>query len=1055
MAATVKRSKRFRKFGLGIALAGALACVACGLATLSPMTALAERAEELLDGLVTPATEESVLATASAEPTPESAAPSEGDVSTNGASSAVDAHFTIKFDKNIPENASHTVQGEMEPMTMPYGETRNLPANEYSIVGYTFEGWKLQPSDTGWEYGDEDDITSPETQDKGDTLTLYANWAPITYSILYQNSKPHNASTTVTGTVQRAESHSYDAGPYNLTANPYSLPGYKFTEWNTEADGTGTKYYDEQSVSNLTATDLATIDLYAQWIPLKYTVNFEANYGIGSMDSIQISFDETYRLPSCAFYREGYTFSHWSISGSGETFYGDGSFVKNLCGLPANDNSLNSVTLVANWVKNEETTVIVRLNNAPDTSLSQNDVALKASDGTITCADSSSSNGTFVFPGISGNDSYSIMVKGDDTGKTTQAGTTVALDYYSVEIKLDSPSDVANVSKVWIGDENTTELDRVLAGTTIPIGAIPHDGYVFDNYTSTGVDPTWDPDPYTAMQDIVINGEVTITAWARGAVYTVHFDPNVPAEASTASQLEGTMKDRSFVYGTSSSFPAGETFNLLGYECTAWNTKADGSGDKYEISNSSLDATITPVTDGEIVTFYAQWKPWDYQIDFFKYDTDHNRTAKDVFTFDKQFDIPPPSELDGFAPPEGKTFKEWHVKESDDDYPAKATAINLCYFAGDNTAPTGAGLIAQWVDGDYTVFFVANGGTGTMESQPMKQDESQSLFSNVFSRPGYTFAGWNTEADGTGTSYSDRESVTNLPAENKEFTLYAQWRRIPSPPPSPSTNDVDSETTGHGNVTTSPQNAKPGELVTVTAQPDKGYGVFSIEVIDSSGNQLPLMDNGDGTYTFEMPKSAVTVNTTFKVILPFSDLDWHHWAYDDIALARERGLMTGYDSGLFGANDVTTRAMAITVIWRLAGCPQASADMPFADVADGQWYTEAIRWAAEAGITTGYERTGLFGPEDDLTREQIVVLLMRYAEVENMDTSNRADLSSFPDGNASSEWSQAAVEWAVAEGLLRGNDGTGALDLQGGGTRGALAVPTMRYDSMLPTGPVS
>lgn len=1055
MAATVKRSKRFRKFAFGIALAGTLACAACAFAAPPPITAFAERGEELLGSLLTPATEESVLTTAGTEPTPESTAPADGDASTDGDPSAADSQetelFTIEFNENTPTKTGNRVQGEMEPMTMPYGETRNLPANEYSLVGYTFKGWKTVDSDDNtYDYGDEDNIASPETQDEGDTLTLYANWVPIKYSILYQNSKPHNASTTVAGTVQPAESHFYDTDPYHLTANPYSLPGYKFTGWNTEADGTGISYSNGQTVSNLTATNLATINLYAQWDPLEYTLDFRSNGGNGSMDSIEIRFDETYQLPSCTFYREGCTFSHWSISDSEERFYGDGSFVKNLCGLPTDDNLLNSVTLTANWVENEETTVIVRLNNAPDTSLSQNDVSLKASDGTITCADSAS-NGTFVFPDISGNDSYSIMVKGDDTGKTTQAGTTVALDYYSVEIKLDSLSDVANVSKVWIGDKNTTKLDRVLAGTTVPIGAIPNDSYVFDNYTSTGVDPKWDPDPYTAMQDIVINGKVTITAWARGAVYTVHFDPNVPAGASTAAQFKGTMSDQTTVYGTNSK-PFENQFNLPGYAFSGWITKVNGAEFKFGI-NENLDkyGHDFPIEDGETIVFYAQWTPNIYGINYLPAEGSTSVSSGPI-TFDSEFTLASPSALGFITPPDGKTFLGWSL--DDRIYSPGEIVRNLCYF-NSYGSPAGFELTATWVDGDYTVFFIANGGTGTMESQPMKQDEPQSLFSNVFSRPGHTFTGWNTEPDGTGTSYSDKESVTNLPAENKEFTLYAQWRRIPPPPPPPSTNDVESKTTGHGNVAIDPQNAKPGEMVTVIAQPDEGYGVFSIEVLDSSDNQVPLTYNGDGTYSFAMPEDDVTVKTTFKVILPFSDLDWHHWAYDDIVLVYERGLMTGYESGEFGADDVTTRAMAVTVIWRLAGCPQTSADMPFTDVADGQWYTEAVRWAAEAGITVGYEGSGLFGPEDNLTREQVVAFLMRYAETEGMDTSERSDLSSFPDKDAVSEWAKEAVEWAVAEGLLRGNGNTGALDSQEGGTRAALAALTVRYDAMLPTEPVS
>lgn len=1130
-------------------------------------------------------------------------------------------NYTVKLDANKPSGSSSAMYGEMEPMSMTYDEAKTIPKNKFRLTGYSFDGWNTQADGNGTTYSDEHELENLTTED-GKTVTLYAKWKVHEYIISFDRNVPKNASTgdeDDRGNTPNMNDLAYDQ-EHKLTENGFKLPGYEFIGWNTSPDGTGTYFADEEYVRNLTAENNVRVVLYAQWRPLTYTIKFDAGDGSGTMKDFVVAFDETVQLPLCTFSREGYAFSHWSGAGLGSSYI-DGASIKNLCGIPAEPGKLETVTLTANWTDESETTVIVRRDGGPITGLEQSDVTLKTFDGTTTFYAQSGGGEQFVFTGLPDDGYYVIQINGYDTGQTlVKRGETVMLDYYSVTIEPDSPnSDNANIATVWIGSKDTgAKTACVLSGTTVPIGATAKTGYVFDHYNASGVDPTWDPS--IAEQDIVINGTVKITASARGATYTVHFDPNVPEGASTAAQFKGTMNDQTLTYGHSSKLHE-RTFSLPGYTFSKWNTKPDGEGVSID-ENTSPDDSDFAAEDGETVVLYAIWTPRKYEVKFKSTeDSTSDENKAKVYEFDQQLTVPSPSDL-GMSAPSDKTFIGWTTGALGNCYLAEETAVNICSLnsdggpegmtltaiwaedstttifvtdddvlssrftaedialcqgetmysgasgsngaftfsdgnaSGSGTTPsslpggefdiyadgvdtgidvskggvakvpyctveiigdlhaeawfydpennepisdptlvvvgseigittevdqgyrfesyTAIGIQPKWsseqanqtvtingkalieahsVNNVYTVTFDANGGTGTMEPQDMVYGEPQNLFANAFSRTGYTFIGWNTEADGTGTKYSDGERVSNLAATDQGVVLYAQWSRIPSP--TPPANDVGLDTTGHGDVSTSPQNAKPGETVTVVAQPDEGYGVFSIEVLDSAGNQIPLTDNGDGTYSFEMPKDDVTVETMFKVILPFSDLDWHHWGYDDIALAYERGLIVGYDSGLFGADDVTTRAMAVTVIWRFAGCPQSSSDMPFSDVAEDQWYTEAIRWAAETGIAAGYEGTGLFGPEDALTREQVVALLMRYAETENMDTTDRADLSSFPDGDAASDWAKDAIEWAVAEGLLFGYSDTGILDPQGGGTRAALAALTMRYDTMLPVGPVS
>ena len=736
--------------------------------------------------------------------------------------------------------------------------------------GYVFDCYTATGTDPAWDptVAEQGIVVSSEVD-----ITAHAR--PAAYTVRFSANIPDVASTASQATGSMADQEmTYDAAS-NLSANTFTLPGYRFAGWNTEPGGTGTRYADAANVISLSAEDGATVTLYAQWEPLTYTIAYvpgEGSSGAGGQQATsEATFDEPTSLRSIADLGftspSGESFAGWSTGALGH-YYVDGEEVVNLCSLDESG-APQGLMLTAQWADASVTTVVVTDDDVPSTRFGEADVELRAQDGALYGV-ANADNGVFTFGDGSNSlpeGSFAVVVDGVDTGVKVSRGGTAKVAFCTVEVGADLGASVR------FFDSGGTELNSpsfVLKGSQVKIEATVEEGFEFESYTAIGTQPAWeDSDPTKASQEITVNGKTLIEAHAFRIVYTV-------------------------------------TFN-------------------------------------------------------------------------------------------------------------------------------------------------ANGGTGSMENQDMVYGEPQNLFANAFTRAGYTFAGWNTAADGSGTGYADGERVSNLIAVNDAtVTLYAQWSLIP--PPAPSTYAIDREVAGHGTIVVDPERASAGDTVTVTSQPDDGYGLFAIEVVDSAGNVVALTDNEDGTYTFEMPASSVTVKATFKVILPFPDLDWSHWGYDDIALAYERGLMNGYGDGTFGADDVTTRGMAVTVIWRLAGSPQATSVMPFSDVGDGVWYTEAIRWAAEAGVANGYEGTDLFGPEDDLTREQIVTLLKRYAETQSMDTSARADLSAFPDGDSTSAWARDAVEWAVAAGLLRGDSNTGELDPQGGGSRAALAALVMRYDTMLPVG---
>ena len=211
---------------------------------------------------------------------------------------------------------------------------------------------------------------------------------------------------------------------------------------------------------------------------------------------------------------------------------------------------------------------------------------------------------------------------------------------------------------------------------------------------------------------------------------------------------------------------------------------------------------------------------------------------------------------------------------------------------------------------------------------------------------------------------------------------------------------------------------------------------------------MKVTENADGTYTFTMPNGQVTVKATFveteepAPAEPFPDVDENDWFYDEVVYVYENGLMNGVENNQFAPNTATNRAMLATILYRLAGEPDVSGDMPFTDVETGTWYTDAVLWAAQNGIVNGVDE-GIFAPMNTLTREQLVTMLHRYAEAEGYDVSAAADLSGYPDAGKVQPYAQEAMSWAVAEGIVEGMDGN--LNPAGSATRAQIATILMRF----------
>ena len=175
----------------------------------------------------------------------------------------------------------------------------------------------------------------------------------------------------------------------------------------------------------------------------------------------------------------------------------------------------------------------------------------------------------------------------------------------------------------------------------------------------------------------------------------------------------------------------------------------------------------------------------------------------------------------------------------------------------------------------------------------------------------------------------------------------------------------------------------------------------------------------------------------------FVDVPGGAWYADEVYLAAEHGYMTGVDSTHFAPLANVTRATVAAVLWRMEGSPAPTGSSGFSDVADGQWYSQAIAWAKEKGIVGG-DGKGAFHPDENITREELAVLLARYDQYKGVSLAEGA-LNLFSDASQISSWAKEGVQHAVGMGWLEGNDGK--INPGGQASRAQLSVILQRMDT--------
>jgi len=560
-----------------------------------------------------------------------------------------------------------------------------------------------------------------------------------------------------------------------LASNAFTRTGYTFTGWNTAANGSGTSYGNGATFGPMPANN---VTLYAQWSINTYYVIFDANGGGGSMANQDVIYGATSTLNINTYLRTGYTFAGWNTAadGSGTSYANGATFGP----MPA-----NNVTLYAQWSVNSYT------------------ITFDANGGTGGWSQLLVYGSTLTPPTVT-RTGYTF-----NSWSPTPPGTVPASNAtYTAQWTVNTYYVIFNAN----GGSGSMSNQGIQYGSS---AALISNAFIRADYTFTGWNTAADGSglAYADEANFGPMGASNVTLYAQWSASTYYVIFN-------ANGGSGFMSDQAIIFGTSANLNE-NTFTRQGHTFSGWNTAADGSGTTY-----TNGGNYGPMPANN-VTLYAQWTVNSYTITF---DANGGEGGWSQLLAYGSNISPPTVNREGYAftgwsplPPatvpaaDAVYTAQWSVNTYFVHFDANGgsgtmngqgiaygetaelTSNMFSYeghtFAGWNTAADGSGasypdgaaygpmgaadvtLYAQWNANTYNVVFDANGGSGSMPNQGIPYNDSAALAAGTFTRPYYTFAGWNTAADGSGTFFAD-EAVYG-PMGAADVTLYAVWQRVP------------------------------------------------------------------------------------------------------------------------------------------------------------------------------------------------------------------------------------------------------------------------------------
>ena len=954
------------------------------------------------------------------------------------------ANITVDFDANGGEGTMPTWTGK--PNT-----SFDLPKNTFTREGYSFTGWNTGANGDGKPYSDQNKASFAEN------TTLYAQWTVGPVITFVAND---GEGTMGTQTVKPNEATA-------LTANSFTRADYDFTGWNTAKDGTGTAYADK---ANITTNENVT--LYAQWTLHKYhvrwlnwdnkvlqegdytiedtvsyegdlperpedddytykfkgwvpydgdapmdihkdtdykaqfnqfkklTVTFDANGGNGTMSSVKIVPNSRYTLPECGFTRGGYDFAGWLITGTvgydtfetyelhDEKWDGDTLF------------AFSNLILKASWEDNHSLTE-VRDSREP------------------TCTEE----------GYTGDTVCSVC------GTEIKKGEVIpALGHSWSEWTVTTPASCTATG------EETRTCDRCAATEKRELAKTGHteviDQAVEATCTATGL--TEGKHCSVCHEVIVAQNEIPATG---------HKAEKVPGKAATCTEAGLTDGEKCSVCGA--VIKKGEVIPAKGHSWDEGKITIEATCENAGVK--TYTCTVCRETKTEVIPATGHTEVIDPAVEATctepgKTEGKHCSvcnaviTAQEVIPAKGHTEVIDPA-VEATCTKTGKTAGKHcsvcnEITVAQEVIPAKghtevvdpaveATCTKTGKTAGKHCSVCHAVIVAQEVvpmkehtavpvpgkAATCTEAGLTDGEKCSVCGEELKAQEPIKALGHswdegkVTTAPTYEKTGVKTYTCGI-CKATKTESIPQLVNSGSGSSGGGSNKTTTYPV------NITTKTEDNGTTRSSSKMASKGNMVTITVEPDRYYLVDEVIVRDSKGKQLPVKDNGDGTYTFEMPADKVMVEPTFSWVNPFVDVKNTAYYTSAVEWTLKHMITQGTTDITFTPNGSCTRAHIVTFLWRAAGSPEPKSTVSFADVPAGSYYAKAVAWAVENGITLGTTDV-TFSPNAACTRAQSMTFLYRASE------ASASGAPAFYDVAADAYYA-AAVKWATDNGITNG-----------------------------------
>lgn len=758
-----------------------------------------------------------------------------------------------------------------------------------------------------------------------------------------------------------------------LPKSVFTRYGHYFTGWNTLVNGTGYDYSDEQIVHNIAGKWQGDrITLYAQWAPIQYNIEFNANGGSGSMQEQTGTYNKQLTLPANTFTLEGMEFAGWSRNPKGPVHYKDGALLQNLSAQAG-----ETVTLYAVWrtpVAELQKPFIERL-----------DQAFKGySSGNYTGQDwkTIAENYSTAIDQIQGSEEESMMEIYCESGirameqvpTMDEQKEAVVNGWKSAHSAVVGILDAASLDEnngVWAAEQakaaiedltderlknysnltDNEDLEQIIGEALSNLRPIE------EKLLQLQTAAEW----LNGLEGMTIRplDQVTSADLDQYLLRIKEYDTlNEVQMKQISSQVRAQLEARYQLAGQKRSAVAELRTIYEGYDLTTYSTQ--GQAALLQALEDSLAAVEHAVSGSEVQSAQESG----------------SRAMSQVPTADEEQTVTPDPNPDEGT--EGDT--------------GGSTEGNTSGSTGGNT-DGGAGGIT----GGGGIIIGGGGSTGAGSTTEPEEKPEQSNTVTVTDEKTGAVTEITTAVDG------------KISASVK----------VPE--------DVE-----HVNVTI-PCDANDGTVVFLVKEDGSREIVRKASMTDKG-----LTVRLDGSAMLEIVDNTKS----------FTDVNTEDWYAGPVQFAASRELFTGIGNDSFAPDASMTRAMLVTVLYRLENSPSVAGESSFDDVSKDSWYTDAVQWAVEQGIAGGVG-SGSFAPEASITRESLAVMLYRYAQNQGLVVSQTgvSSVGSFQDAGDVSSWAKEAMEWACTNGIMQGSDQM--LRPGADSSRAEVAAMLMRFVALL------